>query len=66
MTNEDFLLLIPLCSEPEIAALYAATMRYRMADTDWPAINEAIIRAHSKTYLVRVKTRAWQILGIWN
>ena len=62
MTTADFVKLIPICSKPEIAAWYAMNIRYVMGGTDWPAINEAIIKAHSNAYLVRVKTRAWQIV----
>ena len=62
MIKDDLSRLIPLCSEPEIAAWYATSIRYAMADTDWPVVNAAITKAHSQSYLVRVKKRAWKII----
>jgi hypothetical protein len=48
--------------EEREARTYADAIRLHIDDTDWGTWNRAIIARWSKTALLRVKTRAWQII----
>ena len=49
-------------AEEEEAQAYAELIAVDMGKVDWPALNAEIIAKRSKTALIRIKTRAWQIL----
>jgi hypothetical protein len=53
-------LLDPWLTRDDIAADYAAVMRY-VTDPDWTAINLAILQRYKPSGLAYIKAKAWKI-----
>ena len=48
----------PDANRDEIAAWYAAVIRYQ-PDADWPALNRAVLRRYKPSGLEYIKRKAW-------
>ena len=46
----------------EVAVLYALAIKDSMSSVDWTAVNAAVVKAHSKFFLLAMKRRAWEIV----
>lgn len=46
----------------DVAVEYALAIKDSMNSVDWTAVNGAILKAHSKFFLLSVKRRAWKIV----
>ncbi len=52
-------------TQKDVAKTCALAIAYRHEETDWKAVNEAIVARWSKSARERVLTMAWKIVEEW-
>ena len=57
--NDDLMTAISIGSQREVIAAYRQALR-APSETDWPAVNRAIIERWSESALGRIKREAWR------